>query len=244
MVGQLATNAVAEGLHVEPEQHEEWNSSIGVLQRELRERAQKVELLRATLASPQLAEYRHVLLEYDFRRRGLRIDCVLLSAGVVAVLEFKRTKLTAADREQVTSYCVNLVEFHEETRRVAREEGAVVAPVLALTQGSAKGASGVHGEFHRAPWDCVLRAPLTCDAQSVHEALLAALATHRSRVPINAERWIHARFAPSSTILDAGFRCRDSTMSARFRATRRRPSASSAASSRWRDSSITRSSAS
>ncbi len=203
VVGQLATNAIAEGLHVEPQQHEEWNSSIGVLQRELQHRAREVELLREALASPQLAEYQHVLLEFDFRRRGLRIDCVLLGAGIVAVIEFKRSRLTAADREQVTTYCVNLVEFHEETRRVAREEQAIVAPVLALTQGKAKGAPSHPGEFHRAPWECVLRAPLTCDASSLHQALLAALDARRGRTAIDPERWIHARFAPSSTILDA-----------------------------------------
>ena len=34
---------------------------------------------------------RHVILEFDFRRRGLRMDCILLAEGVLFVIEFKRT---------------------------------------------------------------------------------------------------------------------------------------------------------
>jgi len=108
VVGELARNAVAQGLHVETEQHDEWRSSVGLLQRELSRRAHEVEMLMSTLRAPELAEFRHVVLEYDFRRRGLRMDCVLLGDGIVAVVEFKRRRLDAADREQVASYCINL----------------------------------------------------------------------------------------------------------------------------------------
>ena len=133
VVGRLASGAAAEGLHIEQEQHEEWRASVGVLQRELEDHARKIALLKTTLAAVDLAAFRHVLLEFDFRRRGLRMDCVLLGDGVIAVVEFKRSKLGAADREQVTNYALNLVEFHEETRRLVREENCIVAPVLALT---------------------------------------------------------------------------------------------------------------
>jgi len=115
VVGRLASGAAAEGLHIEREQHEEWRASVGVLQRELEDHARKIALLKTTLAAADLAAFRHVLLEFDFRRRGLRMDCVLLGDGVIAVVEFKRSKLGAADREQVTNYALNLVEFHEET---------------------------------------------------------------------------------------------------------------------------------
>jgi hypothetical protein len=65
-----------------------------------------------------LADFEAVVLEYDMRRRGLRIDCVLLGKGVIAVLEFKRNAVQKADRDQVENYCVNLLEFHGETRRL------------------------------------------------------------------------------------------------------------------------------
>jgi hypothetical protein len=203
VVGQLASNAVAEGLHVEAEQHTEWRSSIGVLQKELQHRAREVELLKSTLSAPELAEYRQVILEFDFRRRGLRMDCVLLGDGIVAVIEFKRSTLAAVDREQVASYCVNLVEFHEETRRLTTEEHAIVAPLLALTSAGAPKPKAGPLAFHRAPWDFVLRDVLTCDSASLHRALLSALRARRANTPIDGARWLDSKFSPSSTILDA-----------------------------------------
>ena len=48
VVGELASSAAAEGLHVEQDQHEEWRSSVGVLQRELQQRTSEIELLKST----------------------------------------------------------------------------------------------------------------------------------------------------------------------------------------------------
>jgi hypothetical protein len=203
VVGQLASGAVAEGLHIEPEQHEEWNSSVGVLQRELQHRTSEIKLLKTALAALDLLAFRHVLLEFDFRRRGLRMDCVLLGDGVIAVVEFKRARLSAADREQVTNYAVNLVEFHEETRRVIHEEQGIVAPVLALTSGRLGPAPAYNHGFLRDPWASVIARPLECDGASLHAALRFVLDQRRATVPIDCRRWLAARFAPSSSILDA-----------------------------------------
>lgn len=203
VVGELASSAAAEGLHVEQDQHEEWRSSVGVLQRELQQRTSEIELLKSTLASADLAAFRHVLLEFDFRRRGLRMDCVLLGDGVIAVVEFKRSKLRAADREQVTSYAVNLVEFHEETRRFVAEEQGIVAPVLTLTTGIKGGKSDFKAGFLRDPWGSVFARPLECDGATLHAALCFVLDQRQGRAPIDRRRWLSARFAPSSSILDA-----------------------------------------
>jgi hypothetical protein len=203
VVGQLASSAAAEGLHVEPDQHEEWKASVGVLQRELHDHAVEIELLKSTLASDALQAFRHVLLEFDFRRRGLRMDCVLLGDGVVAILEFKRTKLSAADREQVTNYAVNLVEFHEETRRLVSVEKCIVAPVLALTTGKTNGQSDFKGGFLREPWASVIGRPLECDGAKLYDALRFVLGQRRGHTPIDVQRWLSSRFSPSSSILDA-----------------------------------------
>lgn len=203
IVGRLASNAAAEGLHIEPEQHDEWHSSVDILQAELADRIQRLEVLKESLRSPDLAEYRHVILEYDFRRRGLRIDCVLLGDGIVAIVEFKRTVGGAADRDQVTSYCLNLVEFHEETRRLTEQHACIIVPVLAQTAGTIRRPRLATDEFHRAPWAAVVKAPLECDKESMHTALRHALSLRRSVEPTDPQRWLASRFAPSSTILDA-----------------------------------------
>lgn len=203
IVAQLASAAAAESLHIEADQHEEWISSVGLLQTQLAERARVIEILREALKSPSLADYGHVILEYDLRRRGLRLDCVLLGEGIVVVVEFKRSEIAASDRDQVTNYCINLVEFHEETRRLCQLEKCIVVPVLALTQGSAEVAVDHIDVFHNPPWAAVLREPLQCDASRLHQTLLVALDARRGRYPIERKRWLEAPFSPSSTIIDA-----------------------------------------
>lgn len=200
IVGQLASAATQHGLHIEPEQHDEWTSSVGLLKSQL---ADRVEVLRSALVSPELGEYSDVILEYDFRRRGLRLDCVLLGNGVLVVIEFKRSTLTAADRDQVTNYCINLLEFHEETRRACAQDGFIVVPMLALTQGSSDAPIRTPEVFNNAPWGAVVRDPICCDASTLHMALVAALQARRGKQRPDRKRWLSAKFAPSSTILDA-----------------------------------------
>lgn len=203
VVGELASGAASEGLHIEQAQHEEWHSSVGVLQRELQRRASDIELLRSTLSAPDLVDFRHVLLEYDFRRRGLRMDCILLGDGIIAVVEFKRSKVTAADRDQVTNYAVNLIEFHEETRRVVDLQRAIVVPVLALTTNSRSVNRVYSSEFLRQPWSSVLAIPLVCESSALHRALRFALDQRRASLPIDCNAWLSSRFSPSSSIVDA-----------------------------------------
>jgi hypothetical protein len=98
---------------------------------------------------------------------------------------------------------VNLVEFHEETRRIVEEEHGIVAPVLTLTTGTNGGKSNFKHGFLRDPWGSVLARPLECDGTSLHAALRFVLDQRRGQTPIDCRRWLSARFAPSSSILDA-----------------------------------------
>jgi hypothetical protein len=200
VVGTLANAATQFGLHIEPEQNEEWYSSIGLLQDQLKDR---VELIRTALASPELRAFRDVVLEYDFRRRGLRLDCVLLGDGIIAVVEFKRSAITSGDRDQVTNYCINLVEFHEETRRAVEREECIVVPIVCLTAGRRAAQGEAPSTFHNPPWAAVVRRPLECDASSLQTALCAALGARRSYLRVERDKWLTAKFSPSSTILDA-----------------------------------------
>jgi len=203
VVGELANGATAEGLHIEKEQHEEWLASVGVLQRELTQHAHEIDLLKTALAKTELNAFRYVLLEFDFRRRGLRMDCVLLGDGIITVIEFKRNNLGAADREQVTNYAVNLVEFLEETRRVTSDDLTIVVPILTLTTGTKSKRAEFKGGFLRDPWSSVLSHPLECDGTSLSIALRFALDQRRNKIPIDCDRWLSAPFSPSSSILDA-----------------------------------------
>lgn len=64
-----------QNLVVEQDQHREWQTSVDVLQQNL---SDKINALHRALLTPAGETVRHVILEFDFRRRGLRMDCDLL----------------------------------------------------------------------------------------------------------------------------------------------------------------------
>jgi hypothetical protein len=96
IANQLAGRAVEESLDVEPAQGEEWRLSVDLLQKSL---GARIPILRSALVAPECESIRDVILEFDFRRRGLRMDCVLLAEGVLFIIEFKRSQLERADRD-------------------------------------------------------------------------------------------------------------------------------------------------
>jgi hypothetical protein len=86
IANQLAGRAADESLEVEYTQAQEWNQSIEVLQESLDDR---IAIIREALQEPACEAIRDVILEFDFRRRGLRMDCVLLGDGVLFVSNSK-----------------------------------------------------------------------------------------------------------------------------------------------------------
>jgi len=202
IVDHLTGEATKLRWHIESEQLEEWEKSVDLLKTNLNEKAkQQLQALRAALSHPELDEVHDVILEYDFRRRGLRLDCILLAPGALIVVEFKRTKLSQADRDQVMNYCINLAEFHEHTQELMKDK-MIVIPVLALTEGKAV-QKMEHTEFYSEPWNQILKKPLECDTSSLHIAISNALKLTQSKTKIDRDKWLKSKFAPSSTILDA-----------------------------------------
>ena len=197
---QLAGRAASESLEIESYQNQEWRSSIDLLQKALDER---VPILRKALQSPQGKQIRHVILEFDFRRRGLRMDCILLADGVLFVVEFKRTKLQSSDRDQVMTYAINLLEFHGVTQSLSQGEyGIIVVPVLTLTEGRLQGKPRWPG-LGAHSWNAAANCPLESDAQSLVEVFKLALENRRSDRQIDLAEWLRSPFRPSSSILDA-----------------------------------------
>ena len=119
IANQLAGRAADESLEIETAQSEEWRRSVEILQKNLDER---LPILREALTAPGCESIRQVILEFDFKRRGLRMDCILLADGALFVIEFKRTKVGRADRDQVMKYAVNLLEFHKVTQEWCKDE--------------------------------------------------------------------------------------------------------------------------
>lgn len=200
VVAHLASHATRDGWHIEPEQHEEWRASVGLLQEQL---TRKIEVLQSVLTEPGLGAFACVVLEYDLRRRGLRIDCILLGNGIIAVLEFKRGDVLKAHVDQIENYCVNLLEFHAETRRLCEAHGIVLAPVLVQTGKGRKPRLSSNRGFMPAPWTAIARPASVASRTELAEVLLAALAARRGVVSFDYQVWLKSAFSPSSNILDA-----------------------------------------
>jgi len=200
VVERLTNAAGRDGWHVEPEQHEEWLASVDLLQNHL---SRAVTILRQSLADQSLADFGAVVLEYDMRRRGLRIDCVLLGKGVIAVLEFKRNAVQKADRDQVENYCVNLLEFHGETRRLHEEHSVILAPIVVQTEGRVTKRPVPTYGFLPTPWNAIVTPTTASSRDELSDSLRAILGLRHSTTPPDPAKWLRSAFSPSSTILDA-----------------------------------------
>ena len=113
---KLNSVATDDGWKVEREQKTEWRESISLLRKQAFE--EPIELLRDALRSKDLNRIDGVLLEYDFRRRGLRIDAILLVGVHAIVIEFKRSKLTAGDRDQVVNIALISANFMKKLKKI------------------------------------------------------------------------------------------------------------------------------
>jgi hypothetical protein len=199
IANQLAGRAADESLEIESAQSEEWRRSVDILQKSLDER---LPILREALMAPGCELIRNVILEFDFHRRGLRMDCLLLADGVLFVIEFKRTQFQRADRDQVMNYAVNLLEFHRVTQEWCDGNGGIVVPVLVLTDGhTASDVAWTKLAGHS--WPAMAYKPLECDRYSLQDALRIGLKNRRSSVTVSLTDWIDSPFRPSSSILDA-----------------------------------------
>ncbi|MBL8521370.1 MAG: DUF2075 domain-containing protein [Betaproteobacteria bacterium] len=199
IANQLAGKAAAESLDIDAAQANEWNTSIALLQESIDER---IPIIRHALIQPECEDIENVILEFDFRRRGLRIDCLLLAKGALFVIEFKRSRLLQADRDQVMGYAVNLLEFHRVTSEWSSRERALVIPILALTNGRARTSPSWPGQSGHS-WSTLANSPLECDKASLKDAIAIGLSYRSCKSEVRAESWIASPFSPSSSILDA-----------------------------------------
>jgi hypothetical protein len=199
IANQLAGRAADESLEIEQAQAEEWRESVDVLQKSLDER---IPILREALMTSGCESIRHVILEFDFHRRGLRMDCLLLADGVLFVIEFKRSRLQRADRDQVMTYAVNLLEFHRVTREWCDTKDAIVVPVLVLTAGRVHASASWPGLAGHS-WPALANKPLECDRTNLDGAIRIGLQNRRSDVGVSRVEWLDSPFRRSSSILDA-----------------------------------------
>ncbi len=184
ILGCLHAAAAMDGWHVEPDQNEEWSNSL--------------EDLKRALADDICPFIDAVLAEYDFRRRGLRIDFILFAPGSLFVIEFKRGPIGAADRDQVVNYCVNLVEFHELTQTA----GPKIFPVVVSRTKPGRPLSSPLA-WHQ-DWPQIAAQVANTGSGTLGQTLRELYSSvASSELAVSYEEWDSAPFSPSSNIIDA-----------------------------------------
>ena len=107
---KLLITAAEENWDIQESQKIEWEETIQLLKDSVDESGKKsrVQLLIDAISHPELKVINGIILEYDFKRRGLRMDAILLCGGNIIVIEFKRASIDSAAKDQVMNYCINL----------------------------------------------------------------------------------------------------------------------------------------
>jgi hypothetical protein len=201
IASKLTTVATSDGWKIEPEQATEWRESISLLR--IQAFDDPIGILREALQTEQLECIDSVVLEYDFRRRGLRIDAILLLGSHALVVEFKRSKLSAGDRDQVVNYCVNLCEFHEVTQNNINSNSGMVIPILVSREDTKQELVQTDLSNCFQDWKAIPRQTVRCHGSDLREALIGVTKQLIQTPSVTVETWNHSPFKPSSTIIDA-----------------------------------------
>lgn len=174
VLGELTRNS---GFSIELSQRDAW--------------IRQIEILRQSLNS--WAQAGHVFLEFVVPRMGRRIDVLVIIRNTVFVIEFKvgESQFTRAALDQVWDYALDLKNFHEPSH------GVTIAPILVATE-AGEGFSAVASSHHN---DGVLL-PIKAGPESIRACIEQVL--WLSEGPdINANSWVHGRYKPTPTIVEA-----------------------------------------
>jgi hypothetical protein len=175
----LSTTAAQAGATITAEQLEAWRQQVAILKSALRQ---------------QSSANGHLLMEYPIPRRGKRIDAVLLAAHLILVFEFKcgAPRYERKSQVQVEDYCLDLRDFHGESRR------RVLVPILVATHAEER--SPILGDvvdFVAPTW--------LSNEQSLERVVDQILVAYHSpgEDQIDPSRWNAAEYAPTPTIVEA-----------------------------------------
>lgn len=150
---------------------------------------QQLSILRRALVNE---EGGHLFLEFYIPRMGKRADAVLISEGVIFVLEFKvgAQEHTSSALEQVEDYALDLKNFHEGSHSLP------IVPVLISTNATTVPV----GEICFAI-DSVASTIKANDSDLA--TVIRAVRTGQSYTRVDVEHWMAKGYKPTPTIIEA-----------------------------------------
>ena len=133
-----------------------------------------------------------LFFEFSIPRMGRRIDVVLLTGGIVFVVEFKvgATTFDTAAVDQVWDYALDLKNFHEASHHLT------IGPLLVATD-----ASHVPSPPLIRDSDGGVR-PLLTNRSSFRDTVDLTLSRFAAE-PIDSQGWANASYRPTPTIIEA-----------------------------------------
>lgn len=136
----------------------------------------------------------YLLLEYPIPRRGKRIDAVLLTERLIIVVEFKcgSRKYERAGQLQVEDYCLDLRDFHFQSRQ------RILIPILVATEADEQPPPLAAVDQWVAPiW--------SANRNSLGKVFEEVVKTYELSAAdqIDPFRWNAAEYAPTPTIVEA-----------------------------------------
>ncbi|WP_295770091.1 DUF2075 domain-containing protein [uncultured Mucilaginibacter sp.] len=134
-----------------------------------------------------------ILLEYPIARRSKRIDVVLICNEIIVVIEFKagRNEYTVADQEQLLDYCLDLRDFHFQSR------GRTIVPLLLATN-----AKDIENAIFKS--EHLVQSMIFANSSNLAPTLLATIKTLDGKCKTqDFEEWDRSNYSPTPTIIEA-----------------------------------------
>lgn len=132
-----------------------------------------------------------LFFEFSIPRMGRRVDVVLLTGGVVFVVEFKvgATSFDIGAIDQVWDYALDLKNFHEASHHLT------IVPMLLATDAHPRGLQLTQDS------DGVVR-PVTANRTTFRDVIDLVFSQFGAK-EIDAEWWVNASYRPTPTIIEA-----------------------------------------
>ena len=157
---------------------------------------EEIRILKSTLSNvvsqnPEVSKF-GVLLEYPIARREKRIDAVIIARDLIVVIEFKvgQVEYSNADKEQLMDYCLDLRDFHFESR------DKNIVPVLLATNTP----NLVNGELI---FDNSIANIQITNTQNFEAIFNHIILNSASDSAINYSKWNDSDYSPTPTIIEA-----------------------------------------
>lgn len=150
----------------------------------------QIESLRAVCRG----RHGKIYFEYSIPRMGKRIDSVLITSGIIFVLEFKvgSTDFPSHAIDQVWDYALDLKNFHLTSHE------PIVVPILVATEATA----GIVYDNWSRDADGLISPPLTVNTNHLGPAI-DYIIERNPPTALNPDDWENGRYQPTPTIIEA-----------------------------------------